>query len=289
MMKRLAVQLLALVAFSADANAQIRASERGTVTQTVDGTTIKIDYSRPQARGRDDLIGGLVPWGKVWTGANWATTIGVDRDITINGHELAPGTYSVWFQVQPEEWSVILDPEPRRFHLFPPGESEDQVRFTIRPETGPHVEVLTWWFPEVRPTGTTLRMAWGETAVSFDLGVQPSQTLTVSPEMAQRFVGSYRLELGPELGNKTVSFEVSYDGDAGHLVADWPEPPNPRLGHIWLAPLGAAMFHPVELEDGELFDVVTDVVFEFTPLEGRATAFEMRVMGDQLWGAAARQ
>ncbi len=206
MIRRLTVSFFALTVFAADAHAQIRASERGTVSQTVDGTTIEIDYSRPQARGREGLIGGEVPWGKVWTpGANWATTIGVDRDITINGHALPQGTYSVWFQVQPEEWTVILDPEPRRFHLFAPSESDDQVRFTIHPETGSHMEVLTWSFPAVRPSGTTLRMAWGTASATFDIGVQTSRTLTVTADFAERFVGSYTFELGEQLGGKTYS------------------------------------------------------------------------------------
>ncbi len=37
---------------------------------------------------------------------------------------------------------------------------------------------------------------------------------------------------------------------------------------FWLAPLGAGMFHPVQLDEDELFDVVTNLVYEFTPLEG---------------------
>ncbi len=287
MIRHLTVSLMALTVLAADADAQIRASERGTVIQTVDGTTIKIDYSRIQARGRDELFGGVVPWGKVWTGANWATTIAVDRDILINGHELPPGTYSVWFDVQPEEWTVILDPEPRRFHLFAPEESDDQVRFTLRPETGSHMEVLTWSFPAIRQTGTTLRMAWATTSATFDIRVHPSRTVTVAADFAEQFVGSYRFELGPQLGNKTVQFDITYEDE--HLVGHWPSPPSPRLGRFWLAPLGAGMFHPVELEKGEIFDIVTDVVFEFTPLDERATNFELRVIGDELWGSAERE
>ncbi len=288
MIKHLILSLTALAVLAADSQAQIRASERGTVTQTVDGTTIKIDYGRPQARGRDVLIGEVVPWGETWTpGANWATTIGVDRNITINGHELTTGTYSVWFEVQPEEWTVILDPEPRRFHLFRPPESDDQVRFSLNPGTGPHVEILTWSFPEVRPTGTTLVMAWGETTATFDIRVESSQTVTVSEDFAERFVGSYSFELGERLGNQTVDFDITYDGE--HLVGHWPTMPNPKLRRVWLAPLGAGMFHPVEVVEGEIFDIVTDLVFEFTPLEGRATEFEFRVMGDELWGSAERK
>lgn len=288
MIKRLILTSMAVAVVVADAHAQIRASERGTVSQTVDGTTIKVEYSRPQVRGRDDLFGGEVPWGKIWTpGANWATTIAVDREITINGHVLPPGTYSVWFQVQPQEWTVILDPEPRRFHLFAPTESDDQVRFTIRSEMGPHTEVLTWSFPAVRPTGTTLRMAWADRSVSFEISVESSQALTTAADMADRLVGSYRFELGEFLGNRTVPFEITYEDE--HLVGHWPDPPSPRLARFWLVPLGAGMFHPAELEGDELFDIVTDIVFEFTPLEGRATGFELRGIRDELWGSAERQ
>ena len=45
--------------------AQIRGSERAVVTQTVDGTTISVDYARPRVRGRDPVFGaagGIVDW-----------------------------------------------------------------------------------------------------------------------------------------------------------------------------------------------------------------------------------
>jgi hypothetical protein len=287
MIKSLTVSFAALAILAADAHAQIRASERGTVSQTVDGTTITIDYSRPQVRGRDDLFGGEIPWGKLWTpGANWATTIAVDHDITINGHELATGTYSVWFEVQQDEWTVILDPEPKRFHLMGPPKSDDQVRFALRPGTGPNVEVMTWSFPAVRPTGATLQMAWADVTATFDLGVASSRDVTVTADFAERFVGTYSFQLMGPLGDGTVEFDITYEGD--HLVAYWPSPPAPRLGRFWLAPLGAGMFNAVELEKDEIFDIVTDVVFEFTPLEGKATMFEFRVLGDELWGSAKR-
>lgn len=271
-----------------DASAQIRASERGAVSQTIDGTTITIDYSRPQARGRDSLFGGVVPWGKVWTpGANWATTIEVSREVTLNGHALAAGTYSVWMEVQPDEWTAIFDPEPRRFHLFAPPKSEGQVRFAVRPEMqGTHTEVLTWSFPSVRPTGATLRLAWGETGVPFDVGVMPSRPVTVAPEVAERYVGSYELQHQGMLGTAQVRFDIVYENE--RLVGTWEQAPNPLLETIWLVHLGEGMFFPAETKDGELVDVVSDLVLEFTPLEGQATHFEIRALGDALWGSAER-
>jgi hypothetical protein len=286
-----AVGAAALVAaWPAGLPAQIRASERSTVSQVVDGTTITMDYARPKVRGRDSLFGGVVRWGAVWTGANWATTFKTDRDLKLDGHAVPAGKYSVWFRVEPGTWTLILDPEPERFHIRPPDSAAGQVRLPVRPETGPHVEALTWSFPDFRPTGTTLRFAWGTTAVSLAIEVEPSQTFTVDAGFAERFVGTYQLErrgmLRDMMGEGTVRFEVGYRD--GYLTATWEKPPNPRLGDIRLAPRGAGMFLPIELEQGELFDVLTDLVLEFTPLEGRATGFELRGLRDELWGVGTR-
>ena len=83
---------LVVLPLALPASAQIRRSERGSVSQTVDGTTITVEYSRPQVRGRDSLFGSVVPWGKVWTGANWATTFTANRPVTVAGHPVTPGT-----------------------------------------------------------------------------------------------------------------------------------------------------------------------------------------------------
>src|SRR6478672_8530028 len=72
------------VAGSSRAGAQM-ASEKGSVTQSVDGTTITIEYYRPVARGRTPFP-DVVHWGRMWTaGANWATTFDVDKPIRVNG------------------------------------------------------------------------------------------------------------------------------------------------------------------------------------------------------------
>ena len=67
------------------AAAQIRASELQSVAQTVDGTTIRVTYSRPRTRERWPIFGTkIVQWGEVWTpGANWATLLETNKDITL--------------------------------------------------------------------------------------------------------------------------------------------------------------------------------------------------------------
>ena len=60
-----------------------RASQHGTVSQTVNETTISVDYDRPVARGRE-LYGGIIDWDVVWTpGANRATWIEFSTPVTV--------------------------------------------------------------------------------------------------------------------------------------------------------------------------------------------------------------
>jgi len=278
---------LIIVLIPQESNAQIRASERGMVSQTVDGTTIAIDYGRPQARGREQIYGGIIPWGKVWTpGANWATTFTTNNGITLNGHDVAAGDYSVWIQVEEDGWTFILDPEPMRFHLMPPEPSDEQVRFSVDPVEGAHTEILTFEFTGIRQTGAELDFRWGSKVVSFEIGVESSRPLTVTNDVADRHVGEYTLTTMGLFGDAVVPFSVSYENDI--LVARWPDSPNPNLRETWLIALGQGMYNVAEVKDGELFDIVTDLILEFDPLDGTATSFELRGPGDMLLGAGAR-
>src|SRR5215210_5897194 len=89
--------------------AQIRASEHFTLTQRVSSTTITLEGDRPVARGRTLFgDGAVVKWGEVWTpGANWATTIEVDRNVRVGAASLPKGRYSVWLipQAAPSPWT----------------------------------------------------------------------------------------------------------------------------------------------------------------------------------------
>ena len=63
---------------------------------TDDGVTIDIHYSSPSLRGRQ-LGVDLAEVGKVWrTGANEATTVEFDKNVTVNGQKLPAGKYSLY-------------------------------------------------------------------------------------------------------------------------------------------------------------------------------------------------
>jgi hypothetical protein len=142
------VLLAALVggAIPAASHAQIQASEAAVVGQTIDGTTLTLEYSRPLVRGRE-LFGGVVPWNVVWTpGANWATTFDVDADITLNGVDVPAGKYSVWAIPREDQWLMMLNPNPKMFHFMKPDSAQATVHIPVTPEAGDHTEMLTWSF-----------------------------------------------------------------------------------------------------------------------------------------------
>jgi hypothetical protein len=181
--RTLVVAMLAAVLLPSSARAQSMASEYASVTQRVDGTMITIDYYRPQARGRTNLIGGVVKWGSMWTpGANWATTIEVNRDVRVEGHVLPKGKYSIWTIPQADQWTVILSSAWKRFHVQGPDSTASQVRFTVKPQEAPMLDVLTFTFPVVERDATTLLLHWGTTEVPLRIEVTPSNATAPTGE-----------------------------------------------------------------------------------------------------------
>lgn len=271
--------------------AQVRASEPASVSQTIDGTTITLDYSRPRARGRDSLFGKVVKWDEVWTpGANWATTLTVNKDLRVNGQALAKGKYSVWMVVRPGPWTVVFDPRHRRFHTNHPDSTADQLRFDVTPEQAGFQEVLTWSFPDVRISGATLAMQWGAVRVPLTIEVEPSYALTVPVVRSVPYVGKYDFAwTEPEPGDTTgpLTFTVSYRN--GSLIGEWNPAPWPDAGPVILIPIRENWFITGFLEKGELYDVDRDMVIEFGVRSGRAGGFEVRAEGDKLIAKGKRK
>jgi len=287
--------LAALAILPVEAWAQVRASELATVSQTVDGTTLTVEYSRPRARGRSPVYGKVIPWGEVWTpGANWATTLEVSKDVTVDGHALAKGKYSVWMEVQPTEWTVILDPKARRFHTSHPKPDSTQVRFGVTPDSVSGPETLIWSFPEVSTAGAVLQMAWAGRSVSLRVAVTPSHPVTFPAALASRYVGTYSLRWlpadtmapPPDSAPPLETFKVSYSLDT--LRIDWEVPGDKDAPyHGLLIGIGAETFYPGFFEDG-IFDTAPDLVTEFAVSNGRATGFVIRGKDDRVQAVGTR-
>jgi hypothetical protein len=151
---------------------KVSKSQAAAVLQRVANTEITVTYSRPAARGRE-LFGKLVPYGEVWNpGADQATAVRFTRDVQIDDHPLKAGKYSIWAVPRAEMWTMIFSRASDVFHIPYPGEAQDALRFDVKPEQGPHAEVLTYEFPLVEAKDAVLRLHWGTTMVSMSIRVQ---------------------------------------------------------------------------------------------------------------------
>ena len=150
---------------------KIQKSQAAAVSQRVANTEITVTYSRPVARGRA-LFGALVPFDQVWNpGADRATAVAFTRDVRINEQPLPAGTYSLWAIPRPDRWTVIFSKAADVYHTPYPGENQDALRLDVAPETGPHMDVLTIYFPAVDGKDAVLRMHWGETMIPLAIRV----------------------------------------------------------------------------------------------------------------------
>lgn len=278
--------------------AQIRASEPASVTQTIDGTEITIEYYRPRARGRTPLFGPeAVVWENPWTpGANWSTNIAFENPITLQGVALEPGEYSMWIRMSEDGFlpeSMFLDPNPKIFHTQPPPASDEQIEIPIERSEGPFKEVLTWDFEDISSTGAVLALRWGNMRIPLEVGVEPSMRLTVTPEEAAPVVGTYRMQFhegptGP--GSPPFTFIVRYDEESETLRGDIEEFPDPWFNSLdmQLLPFADRIFVPGEVYDGVLTEVWDGFFMEFELTDGPSDGIQLRGEEDAIVGEAER-
>jgi hypothetical protein len=269
---------------------QVRASERGTVSQVVDGTEITIDYSRPVARGRSPLFGRVVRWGDTWTpGANWATTLELSHDVQVNGQLVAKGKYSMWvIPRENEDWTIFLSSNVRVFHTQKQKAAEAKASFTVKPKEVPHVEVLTWSFPEVSAGATTLQLQWGTTALPLQISTASGQSVAQPHVDVTPYLGAYRLKFEPEGGGQAFEMEMEMIESNGRLKGRFSQPPPNTDPEFDLVEAGQHSFKPVYYRGGKVFeqDEETDLVFQV--VDGRATGFELRFQRE-VYGRGVRK
>ena len=86
----------------------LRLSPTQKIEQRIGATGIKLEFSRPQMKGRK-IFGALVPYGKMWrTGANENTKITFGYKVKIGKTEVKAGTYALFTKPQKDKWGIYL-------------------------------------------------------------------------------------------------------------------------------------------------------------------------------------
>lgn len=166
--------VIAALLLSSVAMAQLdvpRASPKASVSQTVGLTDITINYCRPGVKGRV-IWGGLVPYDQVWrTGANEATTISFSTDVTIEGQNLAAGTYAIFTIPGKDEWTIILNKGAKLWGAYEYKQADDVLRFKAKPQAAEYAEWMTLCFPKMTLDSADVTLMWEKLKVAFTVKV----------------------------------------------------------------------------------------------------------------------
>ncbi len=132
---------------------------------------IAITYGQPHARGRK-VEGGLIPLDTVWRfGANLATTLHTDLDLTLGDLKLPRGDYSLFILYSRTGYSLIVNRGTAQWGSDrDPARDLGRVALASRTMAEPEPSLSVYLVPESPQPGTgyaelrgTLRIKWGTT------------------------------------------------------------------------------------------------------------------------------
>ena len=142
-----------------------------TIDQSFALSSIKIEYSRPSAKGRT-IYGDLVPYGKIWrTGANASTKITFGEDVKVEGNPLAAGSYALYSIPNKDNWEIMfykdLTLEGDVANYKP---EKEALRISVKPTTlANKVETFTIIIADMTQNSANLELAWETTRVALNV------------------------------------------------------------------------------------------------------------------------
>jgi hypothetical protein len=155
------------------------ASPAATVSATIGGKSISIAYSSPGVKGREGKIfskDGLIshdPHYPVWrAGANAATTLKTDGDITIGDVKVPAGTYTLFVDISdPDNWTFIVNKLTGEWGLSYDG-SHDLGKTKMKmSKPSAMVENLVYAITDISGNKGTLTLSWENHTASVPISV----------------------------------------------------------------------------------------------------------------------
>jgi hypothetical protein len=151
------------------------ASPPETATGTIGGHTVTIKYSSPGVKGREGQIfnqGGLIQKTHkqypVWrAGANSATTLHTDAELTIGTIPVPKGDYTLFVDISdPDNWSLIVNKQTGEWGLHYDG-AQDLGKTPMTMSKPPAmVENLVWKIDGDGAGKGTISLAWEDHSAS---------------------------------------------------------------------------------------------------------------------------
>lgn len=170
-MKRILLSSL-LVSATVLASAQTlpAPSPLGKVEQIVGLTTVKVEYSRPSAKGRT-VFGDVVPYGELWrTGANACTKVSFDGPVVVEGTMVPAGKYAVFTTPNEGTWAVVFNTDTTLHGTDGYEAAKNVAEFKVAATAADgFTETFTIDFAAVKDDHAQLELRWEKTVVSIGL------------------------------------------------------------------------------------------------------------------------
>jgi hypothetical protein len=166
-LNRIHFVLLAVVALIGAVAAQgNRVSPHETTELAIGAKKITVTYGRPSMKGRK-IVGGLVPFGQVWrTGADEATVLKTDADLTIGNLAVPKGSYAIFTLPTQSGWKLIINKVADQFGAFNYDEKQDLGRVDMKiGKTSAPVEQFTITLAKAG-SGGVMKLEWENTSAS---------------------------------------------------------------------------------------------------------------------------
>jgi hypothetical protein len=141
-----------------------------TIKQDFGLSSIELSYSRPGIKNRK-VFGDLVPYGKVWrTGANNATTITFEDDVTVGNTKVPAGKYGLLTIPDKDKWTIILT---KQLDVTSPAaykQESDAARVEVKPMMmKDKMETFTMNFANITSSTCELDIMWENTVVTVPI------------------------------------------------------------------------------------------------------------------------
>lgn len=146
-------------------------NEKRTASVVVKGKKIAVDYFSPHLDGRDLLA--LIKPGMEWRmGADAATTLNTEADLTVGSVTVPKGTYTlVAKNIGPDQWSLIFSSD-----TAVRGTRRDAAKdvATVPMTSGKTAESVEHMNIELKPSGASgagFTLTWGMTSLAVNFTV----------------------------------------------------------------------------------------------------------------------
>ncbi len=136
------------------------------------GKQVTVHYNSPSMRGRK-IMGGLVPYGKVWrTGANPATSLKTAATLKIGTATVPAGSYTLYTLPSEGTWMLIINKQTGQWGTEY-NQSKDLARVEMKKSTlAQPQEKMSISFDNTQGRNTELHVRWETTDVSVPVSAQ---------------------------------------------------------------------------------------------------------------------